>query len=691
MPAATLLDTVVGGCYRLVRPLGEGGMGVVYEAQHLRLGGKVAIKILSPQHAADPKFRDRFRREARAASQIRHPNVVQITDFGDTPNGSVFFAMELLEGHDLHYILHKHAPAPFPWVRAQHLLAQAADALAAAHRSGVVHRDVKPSNIFVLEGPGLRDFVKLLDFGIAKIVAPTADSALVKNITGTGEIFGTAKYMAPEQAYGGTNDPRMDVYSLGVVAYELLVGRVPFTGQSSFEIITRHVYEAPQSLRELRPELPAALEAVVLHAMAKKPEDRFATMEEFGEALRAVNATGVRSGSIGSSAPQPRVHTDTDANTQPRNLREALPSIEPTTFQRPMQPMGVAYVPPATAPGETATVIRNIAPGEGATVIRKTAPALVAVPQPAPAPAAQSPAASPFIPATPAASPLATNPPVSVPAASPTDTLARVQVPTGPLARHQGPAYDDTSRLATRRPTTSTGTGRMAAFIMLAALVVASLSAGGVILAIGSNSDKEGLHSVREPTPSNEPGPPSPGTANVPSPALSSPTLSSGAAALTEDSSAPLAASTDPSPSELSGTDVTPSPLPTPAPTTNDAAEVGSTKAEASDDAVRPPASRPSVRRPSKSDEELGKELMAKVKASCQSGKEKVISLKVLVDPRGRVTKVETKKSDASTTRCVTRIVSKLRFSGKAPITLPSVLIKSCLDPFNKTPKCSLR
>ena len=206
---------------------------------------------------------------------------MQITGFGETPSGSVFFTMELLEGHDLHHILQAHASAPLPWPRAQHLLVQATDALAAAHRSGIVHRDVKPSNIFVLEGAGLQDFVKLLDFGIAKIVAPTltADSALVKNLTGTGEIFGTAKYIAPEQAYGGTQDPRMDVYSLGVVAYELLTGRVPFTGQSSFEIITRHVYDSPRPLRELRPDLPAALEAVVLRAMEKKPENRFSTKE----------------------------------------------------------------------------------------------------------------------------------------------------------------------------------------------------------------------------------------------------------------------------------------------------------------------------------------------------------------------------------------------------------------------------
>lgn len=280
-------DAVVGGCYRLTRQLGRGGMGTVYEAQHLRLGGKVAIKILSPQFANDPRFRARFKREARAASKIRHPNVVQITDYGETPSGSVFFAMELLEGRDLHAILRERIE-PLPWPRARHLLAQAADGLAAAHAQGIIHRDVKPANVFVLQGEGIRDFVKILDFGIAKIFAPyTEDSVLIKNLTTTGEVFGTAKYMAPEQVHGKSNDARMDMYALGVVAYEILTGRVPFNGRSAYEIIAHHMRDAPPSLRAQQPSIPAALEAVILRALQKQPDDRFATMEAFAWALRA--------------------------------------------------------------------------------------------------------------------------------------------------------------------------------------------------------------------------------------------------------------------------------------------------------------------------------------------------------------------------------------------------------------------
>ncbi|MCX4247868.1 serine/threonine protein kinase [Paraliomyxa miuraensis] len=285
-----LANTILGDCYRILHPLGEGGMGTVYEAQHLRLGTSVAIKVLAPQFAIDPKARDRFKREAKAASLIRHPNVVQITDFGETPDGSVFFAMELLEGRDLHTILRRHAP--LPWRRVQHLLAQATDGLAAAHARGIVHRDIKPANVFVMQGDGVRDFVKILDFGIAKILAPDitgADSVLVKNLTGTGEIFGTARYMAPEQAYGSSNDPRVDVYGLGIVAYEMLTGRVPFSGDSAFEIITKHVYEPPRPPSELQSSVPSGLEAVVLRALAKKADDRYPTMDEFGRALRAVD------------------------------------------------------------------------------------------------------------------------------------------------------------------------------------------------------------------------------------------------------------------------------------------------------------------------------------------------------------------------------------------------------------------
>ncbi|MEM9454568.1 MAG: protein kinase [Myxococcota bacterium] len=363
-------DAVVGGCYRLTRQLGKGGMGTVYEAQHLRLGGKVAIKILSPQFASDAKFRDRFKREARAASQIRHPNVVQITDYGETPDGSVFFAMELLEGRDLHAILHEHV-GPLPWSRARHLLAQAADGLAAAHAQGIVHRDVKPANVFVLEGEGVRDFVKILDFGIAKIVAPnTEDSVLIKNLTTTGEVFGTAKYMAPEQFYGKSNDPRMDMYALGIVAYELLTGRAPFTGGSAFEIIARHMQDKPPPLRAQQPSIPAALEAVVDRALAKQPGDRFETMEAFARALRAVNEPTAASSGVVS----PRRHSTTVPMTSPAQVHAPAPYEPPSAAFGPTErttspPAREATTGPLAPPSalEVTTREPTSAPAQGRT------------------------------------------------------------------------------------------------------------------------------------------------------------------------------------------------------------------------------------------------------------------------------------------------------------------------------------
>lgn len=328
----------MGACYRILRPLGEGGMGTVYEAQHLRLGGKVAIKVLSAQLAANPKFRERFKREARSAAQVHHPNVVQIIDFGETPGGSVFFAMELLKGRDLQAILRQQAP--LPWRRAQHLLVQAADALGAAHRCGIIHRDVKPANCFVLESEGVRDFVKLLDFGIAKIqMAPSADSVLLKNLTGTGEIFGTAKYMAPEQAYGSSDDPRVDVYSLGVVAYEMLTGRVPFEGATAFEILTRHINDEPRPPRERQPTIPKALEAVVLRAMEKQPARRFATMDELARALRDVTNEAdapwpgvARRPTLPVASAEP---AHTDAATVPQRSQDGRRSIMPDAVVLP--------------------------------------------------------------------------------------------------------------------------------------------------------------------------------------------------------------------------------------------------------------------------------------------------------------------------------------------------------------------
>jgi len=644
MPPAPLPDTIIATCYRLTRIIGAGGMGTVYEAEHLRLGGKVAIKILSPQHAADPKFRDRFRREARAASQIRHPNVVQITDFGDTPDGSVFFAMEILEGHDLHHILRKHLPAPFPWPRAQHLLAQSADALAAAHRCGILHRDIKPSNIFVLEGAGLQDFVKLLDFGIAKIVVPTDDSVLGKNLTGTGEIFGTAKYMAPEQAYGGANDPRMDVYSLGVVAYELLTGRVPFMGKNNYEIVTRHVSEPPRPLRELRQDLPAALEAVVLRAMEKQPESRFATMEEFGQALRSVSGTKVRSGTIGS-VPRARAHTDTNANTTLRRSPKSLQQqIEPTTFHAPMRSPVAAPATPLEAPAPAPPIRGRTIPA----LASQGAALLARAPTGTPLQAVAGP---PVVPVPPTVFPHAPPP------TQPTGNLAH-QAPTGALARRFGSAYDDTSAIAMRSPSKATGTWPTALLAALGAIAIALTSAMGVILAVGSDEESQPVE-PQLTTPSLTDTPHLPTT--VSPPALTAPpgTAAEPTSAV-DDSARPADPAKSPSdvPRTAAGASRHSKPRPRP---------------------LTPPP-------PPESDKEaarrIAREIKAKVERSCKSlGIGEVVVIRLSIDEDGRV-EGRTIDASGSLATCIEKAIGNPRFPPKKRTVALLPRIGGSVDPF---------
>ncbi|MEX1368322.1 MAG: protein kinase, partial [Nannocystaceae bacterium] len=324
--APDLTGVVLDGRYRLTRLMGEGGMGQVYEAVHETLDRKVAIKVLLPRFAYDARFRERFLREAKAASKIRHPNVVQIVDFGDTPTGSVYFAMEYLEGQDLRALLQQ--TGAMPWARARNLLLQITSALAAAHDHGIIHRDLKPANFFISEARGFHDFVKVLDFGIAKITAdPTGDRSVAQSLTGTGQVFGTAKYMAPEQAYGSSDDPQVDVYSVGVVAFEILTGRLPFEGSSAFEIITRHVNEAPPSLRSIEPSVPAAVEAVVLHALEKKPEARYRSMDALERALSAIPENV---GTRGRIAPALSPNLRRGASRPSAASKPVAPSFGPT-------------------------------------------------------------------------------------------------------------------------------------------------------------------------------------------------------------------------------------------------------------------------------------------------------------------------------------------------------------------------
>jgi len=285
------------GRYQLISLLGAGGMGQIYEGTHLSLDRKVAIKVLPSHLSVDHRFRARFAREARAVAKIAHRNVVQIIDFGESPEGPVYFVMEFLEGRDLGALLRE--TGRLPWPRARRLLLQAVSALKAAHAHGIIHRDIKPGNCFLVDLPheGLVDVVKLLDFGIAKVSSEleAEGGTLIKPLTGTGEVMGTASYMAPEQARCEQLDARSDVYSLGIMAYEILTGRVPFVGVNPFHVVTRHLYDRPEPLRRLVPGILPDVEAFVLRAIAKEPEERFQSMAELEAAILAVEEVSIDS------------------------------------------------------------------------------------------------------------------------------------------------------------------------------------------------------------------------------------------------------------------------------------------------------------------------------------------------------------------------------------------------------------
>src|SRR5213082_2237245 len=269
----TLINTLFHGRYKIMRKLGSGGMANVYLAEDQELGRRVAIKILNDRHAGDEQFIERFRREAKNAAALSHPNIVSIYDRGEA-EGTYYIAMEYLDGRSLKELIVSRGPAPVnvPIDYVRQILA----ALRFAHRHGIVHRDIKPHNVLVdAEGR-----LKVTDFGIARAGA--------SQMTEAGSIIGTAQYLSPEQAKGAPVDQTSDLYSIGVVLYELLTGVVPFTGDTPVEIAMKHLSSPPEPPSAKRADVPRDLDLVVMRALAKDPSERYQSAEEMDADLRRI-------------------------------------------------------------------------------------------------------------------------------------------------------------------------------------------------------------------------------------------------------------------------------------------------------------------------------------------------------------------------------------------------------------------
>ena len=345
-PADTLLGQTLGS-FRVISLLGEGGMGRVYLAEHVVIGRRAAIKVLAAEIADNEDLVSRFFTEARAVNDIRHPNIVEVTDFG-TFGKLPYIVMELLDGETLEGRLAR--VRMLDATSAARVVAQVSAAVGAGHDHGMVHRDLKPANIFLRNHPDYPDFVKVLDFGIAKLVASDRN---VQHHTEMGALIGTPAYMSPEQCLGDTHlDHRSDIYSLGVVLYQMITGRLPFTAETAGRLIMSHVQEPPPPPQSLNPAISAAMSAIILRAMAKKPDQRFASMREFRDAilLATPNVGGTSPASYEGYSqaltPPPVVATPPFSSTM---LSTAPTTYSPTPNPRRTPAAIPAYVTAASA------------------------------------------------------------------------------------------------------------------------------------------------------------------------------------------------------------------------------------------------------------------------------------------------------------------------------------------------------
>jgi eukaryotic-like serine/threonine-protein kinase len=331
-----MLGRVLGDRYRVLSRLGEGGMGTVYLCEHAVLHRRFAIKLLRREAAADPELVDRFRNEAISASRIGQENVVEVLDFGAEEDGVLYYVMEALDGRSLGALIREEGPLPVP--RALEVLDQICRALGAAHASGVVHRDVKPDNVFLARREDGTQRAKVIDFGISH-VPPAAGG---ERITREGALIGTPEYMAPEQAAGGEVDPRTDVYAVGVLAFEMLTGTLPLEGATPVATLVAHQTCTPDPPSRRAPGVPPEVDALVLRALAKRPEDRFPTMDALAAEVTRVRAALAR-------ATPSRPGAETLALPEPPAALRRAAAATPATGPAPQPSRRVARAAAAAA------------------------------------------------------------------------------------------------------------------------------------------------------------------------------------------------------------------------------------------------------------------------------------------------------------------------------------------------------
>ncbi len=534
----SLTEGQVIGNYRILSRLGVGGMGAVYLAEHPLIGKRVALKVIHKELSGNREVVGRFFNEARAVNKIGNEHIVEVHDLGQSPDGHYFFIMELLEGQTLAQLLSRERVLPIQ--RVQHIAAQISDALGAAHACGIIHRDLKPDNVMLVSRMGDPDFVKILDFGLAKMFM----DGMLSNLTAQGVVLGTPQYMSPEACESKkTVDHRTDIYALGILMFQMLCGQLPFDGDSMGAVLVKQVTQAPPAPRALNPTIPPSVEQIILRCLAKEPDARFATMLKLREALLdpdrylASSPPVVQAAVTRSSAAARTLYDDAAGPVVPMQPINADAIARAATAPPGMGYMATAALPVAPAPGAGGAGGGGRATGPAMALPAPPPSMISSVPQPSQAQTLfmdQGPAPASAAPAYGGGSPAAAAATMFDPAAvAPVGGAAPVMPPRRSTVVPAQPA-NHTMVIATP-PGYSTRPPRKGLGVALVVLLLAAAAGGGVALALLLR-DRGGdpAPGASEPAPAGtaaEPGAKPEDVEPAPAPAPGAATPDAGAAA----------------------------------------------------------------------------------------------------------------------------------------------------------------